>query len=111
MSTTITLPEELGKRIAVVAEERHMAIDVLVIDALERVLDALEEDAGTRLAIARFKAEEFSSTSGELVFARYLAEGVFTQEDLVAARAEARQDAESDAAPPAGGCCRASPSA
>jgi predicted transcriptional regulator len=101
MSTTITLPEELGKRIAAAAEERHMAIDVLAIDALERFLDALE-DAGTRLAIARFKAGEISSTPGEAVFARYLAAGVFTQEDLAAARAEALLDPESDTAPSVG---------
>ena len=93
MSATIILPEELGKRIAAVAEERHVAINVPAIDALERFLDALEEDAGTRLVIARFRAGEISSTSGEVVFARYHAEGVFAQEDLVAARAEARRDA------------------
>jgi hypothetical protein len=96
MSTIITLPEELGKRIAAVAQARHTPVDRLAIDALERFLDTLEEDAGTALAIARFRAGEMSSTPGEAVFARYLAQGVFTQEDLAAARTEALLDAESD---------------
>ncbi|MGH2346299.1 MAG: hypothetical protein ACRDG4_13825 [Chloroflexota bacterium] len=86
----------MGKRIAAVAQARHTAIDVPEIDALERFLDALEEDSGTCLAIARFRAGEISSTPGEAAFARYPAQGVFTQEDLAAARAEALLDAESD---------------
>jgi predicted transcriptional regulator len=98
MSTTITLPEELGKRIAAVAQARHLAVDALAIDALERFLDVLEEDAGTRLAIERFRAGTIGSTPGEAVFARYMEEGVFTQDDLAEARAEARRDAEADAA-------------
>jgi len=36
MNITITLPEELGKRMTAVAQFLHMDIDVLAIDALLR---------------------------------------------------------------------------
>jgi len=97
MNTTITLPEELGKRMTAVAQSLHMDIDVLAIDALERFLKMLEDEARTRRAVARFKAGEMTSSPGEAIFARYLAEGMFTPEDLAQARADAHEDSEIDA--------------
>lgn len=97
MHTTITLPEELGKRMTVVAQSLHMDIDVLAIDALERFLTMLEDEARTRRAVARFKAGEMAGSSGEAIFARYQAQGVFTAEDLAQARAHVRADLDMDA--------------
>lgn len=96
MDTIITLPEELGRRIAAAAEAQHRAIEALAIDALEHFLDVLEEDTRTRHAIARFRSGEIRVVPGDQVFARYLAEGLFTEEDLAEARAEVCRDAEPD---------------
>ena len=90
MGTTITLPEELGKRIAAMAQALNMDAEVLAIDALDRFLERLEDGARTQQAIARFKAGQTRASPGEDVFARYLEQGVFTEDDLTQARAEIR---------------------
>ena len=88
MSTTITLPEELGKRMAAMAQALHVDADVLAIDAMERFLAKLEDDARTTEAIARFKAGTMRFFPGKDVFARYQAMGLFTEDDLAQARQE-----------------------
>ena len=42
MSTTITLPEELSKRIAAMAQTLNVDADALAIDALDRFVDRLK---------------------------------------------------------------------
>jgi predicted DNA-binding protein len=99
MGTTITLPDELGKRIAAVARSLNIDADVLAIGALGRFVEKLEDEARTREAIARYKAGQTRVSPGAAVFARYLEQGVFSEDDFAQARAEVSLETEIDAQP------------